>query len=207
MGAIFATSALTIIQAHGEGPEDGLAGVSPNSCYVRPAISLGDHRFLVGIGSPASDIQLSAWDTCGWTFQEGALARRRLVLTHCQAYFQCQEMQCTETLSDSIPFDHRMLNAAVFPPYYYDGQNEESHGYQYEPWISRQTLEAFEFIRRYAGRKLTYPGDAYDAFRGILALFMSWDPPLYLFKGLPIISPTPRNNCQTAQQRRSDGGG
>jgi hypothetical protein len=205
MGSIYATSTFTIIQAAGEGPEDGLAGVSADSRYVQPAIALDDHRCIVGIGTPASNIRLSAWDTRGWTFQEGVLSRRRLVFTHCQAYFQCREMQCTESLSASIPFDHDILSAAIFPPYYHDGQKDEDRDEQYEPWVDRQTLEAFDFIERYAGRKFTYPGDAYDAFRGITTLFRSRNPPLYCFKGLPIISPAPRHNLRSAQRRESEG--
>lgn len=205
MGAIYATSALTIIQAAGEGPEDGLAGVSANRRYVQPAIGLDDHRSIVGIGTPASNIRRSTWNTRAWTFQEGVLARRRLVFTHCQAYFQCQEMQCIESLSANVPFDHRILTAAILPPYYHEGQNEKIFGNQYEPCMNRQTIEAFEFIERYAGRKLTHAGDAYDAFRGIIELFKSRNPPLYFFEGIPMVSPVSRHNRQTAQQRQSEG--
>ena len=204
MGSIYAGSAFTIIDAAGDGPEHGLAGVSAGTRSVQPAIALDDNRFIVGIGTPGENIRLSTWQTRGWTFQEAVLSRRRLAFTHGQAYFQCHEMQCTESLSANVPFDLGIVTGAVYPPYQHDGQDDYDRDDLYEPWVTMQMREAFGYIQRYAGRKFTYSGDAHDAFHGIIELFKFQNPPLYFLQGLTIICPAPKDNVSYPPRRNSE---
>ncbi|KAH8900566.1 HET-domain-containing protein, partial [Thozetella sp. PMI_491] len=95
MGQIYANSAVTIIDAAGSDMRCGLAGVSYDR-RSQPRIRVGSHHFASVLSSAYQDIELSRWATRGWTYQEGRMARRRLVFTAQQAYFQCGDMHCIE---------------------------------------------------------------------------------------------------------------
>ncbi len=70
---------------------------------------------------PASDrsdneVQRSRWNTRGWTYQEGLLARRRLVFTGSQCYFQCGAMCRVESISVPQDYGVDLPNlSSVFP--------------------------------------------------------------------------------------------
>lgn len=210
MGLIYAASIFTIIAAAGDGPEDGLAGVSSDS-YRRipqPAIKLSD-RLVVGVANPNLDIPVSVWNTRGWTFQEAGLSTRRIAFTEHQVYFQCREGQQMESLSVVFPFGRGIVTPPIFPPYYYGEENcDEPDSYDtepYDPWIKENLLEVYGCITRYAPRKFTHPKDFYDAFLGILQRYENDTIPLIFFAGLPIISPAPNNNQESAQDHTRSG--
>ncbi|KAJ2991010.1 hypothetical protein NUW58_g2683 [Xylaria curta] len=204
MGRIYASSAFTIIAAAGDSCEIGLAGITRvKERYPQPSIKLGD-RFLVGVTRPTSDVLCSVWDRRGWTFQEGALSRRRLVFLPTEVYFQCQEMQCLESLSAPVPFDHSIVTGPVFPPYRHDDQGHLLSGRDAEEWEDADTRlkEIFEYLDKYVPRGFTFPSDVRHAFRGITETFRSLQPPLYLLMGLPIISPIPKGYWHLESSQR-----
>jgi hypothetical protein len=110
MDMIYAGAAMTIINAAGEGANCRLPGVSPGSyTETMPSIVTRGYTFQL-LPQSQKEILSSKWSTRGWTYQEGYLARRRLVFTRTHIYMQC---------SESIYCDHALLhgsNGRLVPP-------------------------------------------------------------------------------------------
>ncbi|PVH93009.1 HET-domain-containing protein, partial [Periconia macrospinosa] len=96
MGAIYKSSALTLIAAAGDGPHYGLPGIRPGLRRARPTISIGPWALIPQETGFVSEINESKWNSRGWTYQEAILSHRKLVFTNSQTYFQCQAMHCLE---------------------------------------------------------------------------------------------------------------
>lgn len=90
MHHIYGGSSMTIIAAAGHGPDHGLPGVSTRRRSA-PIVRLPHRTLFATLPDPKLLVDTSAWSTRGWTFQEGLLARRRLVFTDQQVYFECGE--------------------------------------------------------------------------------------------------------------------
>ncbi|KAH8814818.1 heterokaryon incompatibility protein-domain-containing protein [Xylogone sp. PMI_703] len=197
MGRIYTNAEFTIVAAAGTGPDHGLPGVSVgNPRRVQPTIVVGD-CLLTGVAQPRSDIDASKWIQRGWTYQEGALSRRRLVFTQTQVYFQCYDMQCVESISAPVPSGNLMH--AIFAPYKDEeeegeGGEEEGEDEEGEKGSAGGALDALNSaltinrcIKEYAGRDFTYPSDVYNAFRGVLQHSKYQKPPTLNLFGLPIM--------------------
>lgn len=90
MHHIYGGSSITIIAAAGHGPDHGLPGVSTRR-RAPPIVRLPNRTLFATLPDPKLLVDNSAWSKRGWTFQEGLLARRRLVFTDQQIYFECGE--------------------------------------------------------------------------------------------------------------------
>jgi hypothetical protein len=100
------------------------------------------------------------------TYQEGFLARRRLVFTHSQRYFQCLQTHTCEGLS--VSFRSESLHARfgdslyhslqVFPPMFNQIQQREADS----------QFEFEEQIREYLRRTLRYESATRNPFKGVL---------------------------------------
>lgn len=90
MHHIYGGSSITIIAAAGHGPDHGLPGVSADR-QSPPIVRLPHRTLFATLPDPKLLVDASAWSKRGWTFQEGLLARRRLVFTDQQIYFECGE--------------------------------------------------------------------------------------------------------------------
>lgn len=82
---IYSGASITIIAAAGDGPDYGLPGVSKKR--QPPRVRIGSRTIFATLADPKTLTDRSRWSTRGWTFQEGLLARRRLVFTDQQVYF------------------------------------------------------------------------------------------------------------------------
>jgi hypothetical protein len=100
MDIIYRGASLTIIAASGQGLHDGLPGINgtPRRQQCSHTIGTSEQR-MVALKDPLFDIRKTVWQTRGWTYQEMALSRRRLVFTGYQVYFQCNAMERVEALS------------------------------------------------------------------------------------------------------------
>lgn len=81
MDRIYRNAELTIIAAAGHDESYGLPGVGIQARPRRPIITLDGARVLWSPKDPHMTITQSHSATRGWTFQEAALSRRRLVFT------------------------------------------------------------------------------------------------------------------------------
>lgn len=188
MGRIYGESALTIIAAAGVGPEYGLPGVSSTPRGDQLAIRIGRHLLVVAI-SAKDEIRESKWNTRGWTYQEGLLARRRLVFTPNQVYFQCNAMHCVESLSSPLTPLHTSHGAF---------STSVNFGVAFPPSSDQKRPSKFiDRVNAFMARDLSFDSDAIDAIRGILALFENIEHPVYNLCGLPIFSNPPFKSDHT----------
>ncbi|KAG6041336.1 hypothetical protein E4U41_004866 [Claviceps citrina] len=182
MDEIYEGAIVTIIAAHGDGAMDGLPGVGSTTRQKQPTYKFtdGNVTLVSSLRDPRIDIKNSTWFTRGWTYQEGLLARRRLIFTERQMYWECDGMSCPETL---------ILPLAT----YYDREQEKMcdfvrpglfNGVSYmdgswEAWKrlpqtaeEPSTLSIFResdtHITQCTKRSLTFDEDSLDAFAGII---------------------------------------
>lgn len=89
MHNIYKRSSITLIAAAGDGPHYGLPGARTKQRRPPPIVRLPHRTLFATLPDPKLLVDVSKWSSRGWTFQEGLLARRRLVFTDQQVYFQC----------------------------------------------------------------------------------------------------------------------
>ncbi|KAI1744735.1 heterokaryon incompatibility protein-domain-containing protein [Xylaria scruposa] len=169
MHIIYEKAELTIVAACGVGQNNGLAGVdTPRSGTETIELGNSDLSWVV---DPQQTIRASRWSTRGWTFQEAVLARRRLVFTEEQAYFECNVMNCYENLHiplDALHYKTKAKMKNMFREGMFGGrmniQNPSRH---------QLHLQYCACVEDYSRRELTYDADVLNAFLGIIQRFES----------------------------------
>ena len=171
MGQIYSASSLTIIAACGTGSSYGLPGISRRRA---PQASVSARGFsFVSISDPTRAVLKSRWNSRGWTYQEGLLARRQLVFTDSQVYFQCAGMCCVESFAVPLELVHKnptmsassaLTICRVFPLSGFGYKAVKPPQYNENAFFSR--------VNEFNGRDFTYEVDAPAAFQGILAAFL-----------------------------------
>ncbi|KAM5342212.1 hypothetical protein ACJ41O_015243 [Fusarium nematophilum] len=166
MHDIYRNAEATIIAAAGTDGSHGLPGMKTRSRDVPLSEArTSDFGIKTLPGHPGHAIRSSAWASRGWTYQEAALSRRRLVFTDYQVYFECGRMTRWESLeslrTDPTGFQHALGQPSVI-----------------------LAIEAFTH------RNLTFDNDSLNAFAGILSSFQRKDEDLEHLWGVPY----PRQN-------------
>ncbi|KAL4728597.1 hypothetical protein ACLX1H_005348 [Fusarium chlamydosporum] len=169
MGDIYARSALTIIVAAGHGVQDGIPGIS---VLREEQLSLQTDAgcFTTSLTRPDVEVANSKWASRGWTYQEGLMARRRLVFTPSQIYFQCQTFHCHESISFPLQTNPTLNLGRVFA----------------DNAIGNRASTYKNIASGYFSRDFTIPEDRLDAFRGIIDQYARLDDPLDSVLGLPL---------------------
>lgn len=170
-GEIFAQSALTIVVAAGSSVDDGIPGISV-ARQAQMSLQVGQDVFTTSLVRPDLEIASSVWATRGWTFQEAALARRRLVITPSQAYFQCQAVHCHESLSVSLHYAPGLDLGRVFP----------------ETGAGTQPEHLRHQIKTYITKEFTHPQDRLLAFEAILRHYSQLERGVDNLVGLPLFN-------------------
>lgn len=159
MHHIYSRSSITIIAAAGNRPHYGLPGVAKES-QPPPCTRIGSLELSTTLPDPKLLMDQSKWSTRGWTFQEGLLARRSLVFTDQQVYFQCGEIGHAEAWEECrvtpIFKLNEYRNTPVYP-YFSMGEG----GYP----------KIWPRIHDYANLSLAHPEDILNAIRGVLARY------------------------------------
>jgi Heterokaryon incompatibility protein (HET) len=188
MGDIYAQSTLTIIAAAGEDPEYGLPGVSLTPRMTRPSVQISNLDLVSLPPLINLEISRSSWSLRGWTYQEGLLARRRLLFTDSQVYFQCAGMHCQESFS--IPLHN--LHVKDLTRF-----RNELTGFFPRFGVGKTSDDLLSRIPEYAHRKFSYASDALDAFQGVLRAFQSFPNPVHHICGVVILSPSTFKSTKT----------
>lgn len=173
MDLIYSAAEIAIVSATGSSSSYGLSGAGPTNRTPLKSIKISNSLAFVPIKYAKDCISQSVWATRAWTLQEGLLARRRLVFTPEQIYFECQEMQTAETIS--VPFNDVPQSSTLAAGYFFDMGGRHGHDAPYDR-ISR-------FLHYYSRRELSYSTDRLNAFLGILN---SMKPAISHVWGLPI---------------------
>jgi hypothetical protein len=171
VGEIFAQSALTIIVAAGSAVDDGLPGVSLGR-IMQMSLKVDNDLFTTTLMRPDLEIASSVWATRGWTFQEAALSRRRLVITPSQIYFQCQNLHCHESVSVSLHYAPGLNLGRAFQ----------------ETGAGTQPEHLRHQIKEYIPKEFTDSKDRLIAFEGILRHYSKLQRSVDNFLGLPLFN-------------------
>ncbi|KAI8719213.1 HET domain-containing protein [Fusarium sp. LHS14.1] len=197
MNLIYHNAELTIIAAASSNVQYGLPGVGAG---YRPRIpqqvvKIGNIEIVPTMRHPHSAIQKSEWSTRAWTFQEGILSRRRLVFTNDQMYFECDGMNCHESVTnvpkrndnwsdlgycqqiesslDELHASHKREYNCTLRPGILGWNDKHRFGQPDRPGLHAAFVRFLEMIQAYSARELMRPSDAPKAFYGIVSKFDS----------------------------------
>ncbi|KAF2185577.1 HET-domain-containing protein [Zopfia rhizophila CBS 207.26] len=112
MDEIYQQSVVTVVAAAGDDPRYGLPGIGATPRERQPCVKVGN-KTLVYTPYVRKEILNSNWNSRGWTYQEGLLARRKLVFTATQVYFQCNAMHCLESIRAPLKNLHTYKNVRM----------------------------------------------------------------------------------------------
>jgi Heterokaryon incompatibility protein (HET) len=174
MDLIYQRAEVVIIAAFGDDPTHGLPGVGQTPRTYQPRVKRGSHVLASTMQDPKLLINSSVWRTRAWTYQEGLLARRRLVFTEEQVYFECWGMNRRETVDldvDAVEINHFIPRPGLRSP----GAG------------GRAILQN---IAAFTTRELTKESDILNAFTGILNVYARADPAVHSYWGVPILPST-----------------
>jgi hypothetical protein len=161
MASIYAESCFTIVAADGKDAKHGLRGIGGQAeprDYKQTYYEFSARAKLLQDAMIESEKNPSVWHTRGWTFQERAVARRKLVFVDSTVIWEC----CASTWKEDIQN----------PPEIYD----EVSMIRLSTWPSYATVphswpdlrQYFMLVRGYNKRNLYLDSDALNAFGAIL---------------------------------------
>lgn len=181
MDQIYGSATITLVNAAGESPLDGIPGVSAKS-RTQPDSFEFDGQRLMSLPNVRKDIMGSTWSSRAWTFQEGLLSIRRLIFTQSQAYYQCTSMHCCEYIPEQ-QFSHPV--SAMLPNRRF--QSAMLALPQLYPDSTHALMTSFDlFLTEYLRRQLSFQADALNAFMGFLRYFWrQQERPIWHFWGVP----------------------
>ncbi|TWU73736.1 hypothetical protein ED733_000948 [Metarhizium rileyi] len=173
-GEIISRSSLTLIIATEDAALGGIPGVSiPRQGQLSLRIKSG--LYTTSLVRPDLEVASSRWASRAWTFRQGLLARRRLVFTPSQIYFQCRALHCHESLSLPLRLAPSVALGRVFP---------SGDGCPKQPSQFRDLIKAF------MSRDLANGEERLDAFGALLGDYARMDGlAVKHFLGLPLFHP------------------
>ena len=186
MWSIYRGSYLTIIALSGHSAYTGLPRMGPGTRASPQLTCCVDGTTLVGLMPTLSQqIWSTPWGSRAWTLQEGLLSPRCLYISDEQMYFECDGMQCSESLDESGSRAHNICSASV-----------PSQDWLYATIGSgclrnslNNPLNRIDHygakLTLYSYRRMTEDEDGINAFSGILQRLEDMYPKAY-FWGLPI---------------------
>ena len=202
MSDIYQGAYMTIIAMSGTSANAGLARVGHPQIVQCQAQFSTKSGVIVSIG-PTLGYQISKmpWAGRAWTFQEAILSQRCLYLTDFQAYFECNAIQCYESLDISQScesFEDPLLSVSQDPREHTNDKighvvKPAGRGELRNPCVPGLIMNNAERLRqynalveKYKSRAMTLESDALNAFAGILqAMEGSLFPSGFIF-GLPV---------------------
>lgn len=175
MGMIYKHAALTLIAAAGDSPDYGLPGVTLGLRRARDSIEIGRWVLTPQHVDVKEAVQMSKWNSRGWTYQEALLSCRRLVFTNSQVYFQCQKMHAFESMPLALDRVDTWLPpnpmCLVFPL----------------GGIGSQISDIAPILHQYYLRHLSYDADVLNGISGILQAYEQKYRQMRFLLGLPIL--------------------
>ena len=178
MGSVYQNSELTIIAAAVDGPNFALPGVRSGS-RGEPPFHIGQYTLTPFNLMVKKEVNESKWASRGWTYQEALLARRRLIFTKTQMYFQCKTMHCLEGIEVSPEtmhtkdLDEMVINRLL--------QALPDHS------VGRNADDIIQRIQEFCARTLSYDSNALHAFQGIFRQFEDREKLVENLWGVPIL--------------------
>jgi hypothetical protein len=170
MDKIYKNAEVTLVAAAGQDAEHGLPGVGETPRNAQVAADYGKFYVFSTISNTHDTILSSTWNTRGWTFQEAALSRRRLVFTQDEVYFECCNMNCFESIPPTLSLIHTGGRYSGTHKFLHSGilSGAISSRFSDQGLLSTSTWDENELLSRYSRKALTKPTDRLNAFTGIM---------------------------------------
>ena len=189
MSTIYSGAWATIISLSGRSARSGLSRVGTLPGVI-PQLSceIWGKRLLSAMPTLSQQISWSPWVSRAWTYQEGLLSPRRLFFTNHQVYFECNSVQCCESLDDSnspfhLPSDEQRraaLDDAVDRSSSAGPEGVVGRGVLRDPFrpissaveaqVDYDDFETyFRLVRPYTMKKMSHDADSLNAFSAMLA--------------------------------------
>lgn len=186
MSEIYQGALATIVALSAEDANSGLArvaskaGKKSSSVSLQMSCTIGETATTLRTIGPTLEhlLSISPWNTRAWTYQEGRLSPRCIFVSRYGVYFECNSMQCTESLDISCsPLHTRDMHAER------DFQSVQTSYTQSlnlvlfrnpvaRPIASEDTslaLNIYSLLAMdYSDRQMTHATDGLKAFAGIL---------------------------------------
>ena len=167
MGSVFQGAFFTIIAASGSDSDAGLPGLRPKTRFKKQQlVEAGNITLLSSVQHPYEKMltpETSKWSRRAWTFQEDVLSRRRLIFTDEQVWWRCSCANWCEQSQLETPDAIGFLSS--------DQMIEPSFE---ERFSKLRPNDYFDIVSGYAQRELSYPSDAFNAFKGILSVLTDY---------------------------------
>ncbi|CCL99252.1 uncharacterized protein FIBRA_01267 [Fibroporia radiculosa] len=209
MSAIYSGAWATIIAMSGQSARSGLPRISSLDGVI-PQLSyeISGKQLLSTMPTLSQQVSHSPWVTRAWTFQEGLLSPRRLFFTRHQVYFECNLVQCCESLDDSespihdlsdeqrrnfvdnladheLSPEHVLGRGVLRDPFrpFPIGVGQED---QEETGMENPLRRYMKLVYAYTSKKMTNDGDAIHAFSAVLTRLQDNDFAQGFLYGLPL---------------------
>ena len=210
MSAIYTGAWATVFNLAGQSARSGLPRVGTLEDVIPQLSCEIGGKLLLSLMPPLTEqLSESLWNTRAWTFQEGLLSPRRLFFTHHQVYFECNLVQCCESINDSRSPFHLLSDEAreassrdaLHSPnalVYSDPDEEFDGGVMRDPFrpifMSKKkgVSESFriwkyeQLVHSYTSRRMSVDTDALNAFSAILTRFQETHYKRGFIQGLPV---------------------
>ena len=109
MWSIYRGAYITLVALSCRSANTGLPRFGSNESFCSQLSCRIDGKRLVGLmPTLVQQIWASAWGSRAWTFQEALLSPRCLYLSNHQLYFECNAMQCCESLDQTRSWAHNL---------------------------------------------------------------------------------------------------
>ncbi|KAI1369268.1 heterokaryon incompatibility protein-domain-containing protein [Xylaria arbuscula] len=185
MDSIYNLAEIVIVAADSKTAHSGLRGIlDRRNRVVRPTVFVQGHGFTTASPTLEGSLGTSVWNSRGWTFQEGLLARRLLFIFDSQVYWSCHKAAyCEDRFTEfdnanPLPTYHNLLFGT--PPV------EPCSGLKSVD-VSFLACHLWDYaakVQIFMSRQLTNPNDALWAFLGVLRLLKPHFPRGYIW-GIP----------------------
>lgn len=162
MHKIYASAALTIIAASGNGADDGLWDTTNGTRQPQIEEEIDGLRF-VGLEPTLEDVLAgSIWKRRAWTYQEYVLSKRMLVFSKTEAYYSCEQGACAEDFVHSVnATGEHELNSPASDEGFAVSVDRLLNFPEYWPTL----------IREYTKREMSFQSDGLNAAAGVLASY------------------------------------
>jgi hypothetical protein len=202
MNDIYRCYWLTIVALDGVSAKSSLPriGLSTNRINHQTEAIVKNTKLLTAMPTLQQQVKASKWATRAWTYQEAVLSPRCVYFTQEQVYFECNMLQCCESIDETnspfhnMPYEKRreVANSCVCHGY---TQNALGTGIYRDPMsevnsklvMNKRGLEKYnELICNFSLRDITFSGDALNACSALVQRLQGSPFERGFFWGLPI---------------------
>lgn len=186
MSEIYRGAWATIIAISGKSAGDGLSRVGSKArMYPQLSCTVGGQRLVGTMMNLSCAIRVGAWGSRAWTLQEALLSPRSIYMGDQQVYFECNAMQCCESLDESKSWMHQVYRD---PKDYHATYTDAAagSGVLRSPGLNEGRLEAYAvLVWLYCRRFMSHQSDGLNAFSGITQYFQDYSYSKGFYWGLP----------------------